>query len=342
MRHFTKAVLTMCCVVCCTRSALAQDRVQVVKNRCSIVAADFVTVIATVDAGVELRQMREQGNWIEVLLPGLNPRRSTGFIARVNVKPVRAASAPGARSDATRGATESPDIRETPPQTSAIESGSSPERRGTVTQARLTSGLRGFGNIGAGAFLARQSFDAVLGSAPIFGRLRGPWLSGGAQFQSLSGVFFEGGISFFRQNGQRVFVEGDTVFGLGIPDTLTIVPVTATVGYRFKGRSAAPYIGGGVGQYLFSETTPFDQSSERSWQHANSLHMLGGVEFHVTRGVSVAVQGQYARTPHALRGALGTALGESDLGGVQLGAKVIIGRPNRVRDQELTDTDDSP
>jgi hypothetical protein len=45
---------------------LAQGRVQVVKNRCSIVAADFVTVIATVDAGVELQQMGEQGNWIEV------------------------------------------------------------------------------------------------------------------------------------------------------------------------------------------------------------------------------------------------------------------------------------
>ena len=98
MRPFTTAVLTICCVVCCTSSALAQGRVQVVKNRCSIVAADFVTVIATVDAGVELQQMGEQGNWIEVLLPGLNPRRSTGFIARVNVKPVRAASAPGARS----------------------------------------------------------------------------------------------------------------------------------------------------------------------------------------------------------------------------------------------------
>jgi opacity protein-like surface antigen len=317
MRCFTAAVLTMCCVVCFTSGASGQDRVQVIKNRSSIVASNFVTVIATVDAGVELQQIRQQGNWIEVLLPGLNPRRSTGFIARVNVKPVG-------------------------PQPSAAEPASSTDRPRTVSQSRLTSGLRGFGNIGAGAFLARQSFDAVLGSAPIFGHLRGPWLGGGAQFQSRGGMFFEGGISFFRQTGQRVFVDGDTVFELGIPDALTIMPVTATLGYRFKGRSAAPFIGGGMGQYLFSETTPFDESSDRSWQRANSLHMLGGVEFHVARGLSVAVQGQYTRTPHALKGALGTVLGESDLGGMQFGAKVLIGRPNRVRDQELPDTDDSP
>lgn len=334
MRRFTTAVLTVCCVVCFTSGAMGQDRVQVIKNRSAIVASNFVIVIATVDAGVELQQIGQQGNWIEVLLPGLNPRRSTGFIARVNVKPVGAASPPGAPSNAPGAATESTAIRGAPPQPSATEPAS-----GAVTQSRLTSGLRGFGNIGAGAFLARQSFDAVLGNAPILGHLRGPWFGGGAQFQSPSGMFFEGGISFFRQTGQRVFVDGDTVFELGVPDTLTIMPVTATVGYRFKGRSAAPFIGGGMGQYLFSETTPFDESSDRSWQRANSLHMLGGVEFHVTRGLSVAMQGQYTRTPHALKGALGTVLGESDLGGMQFAAKVLIGRPNRARDAELPDTD---
>jgi opacity protein-like surface antigen len=154
-------------------------------------------------------------------------------------------------------------------------------------------------------------------------------------------MFFEGGISFFRQTGQRVFVDGDTVFALGIPDTLTIVPVTATVGYRFKGKSAAPFIGGGMGQYQVSESTPFDESSDRSWQRANSFHVLGGVEFHVARGLSVAAQGQYTRTPHALTGALGTVLGESDLGGLQLGAKLLIGRPNRVQAPEVPDTHDS-
>jgi len=339
MRHLTEFVLTMCCVVCFTSGAVAQGRVQVIKNRSSIVAANFVTVIATVDAGVELQEIRQQGNWIEILLPGLNPRRSTGFIARVNVKPVGAASTPGATSNAPGAAAESPAIREAPPQ-----SGTPPEspgdRPGAVTQSHLTSGLRGFGHIGAGAFLARQSFDAVLGSAPILGHLRGPWLGGGAQFQSRGGMFFEGGISFFRQTGQRVFVDGDTVFELGIPDTLTIMPVTATAGYRFKGRTAAPFIGGGMGQYLFSEATPFDESSDRSWQRANSLHMLGGVEFHVARGLSIAMQGQYTRTPHALKGALGTVLGESDLGGVQFAAKILIGRPNRVREVESPDSDD--
>src|SRR5262245_32266311 len=111
----------------------------------------------------------------------------------------------------------------------------SPPRRSV-----LGTGLRAYGNIGAASFLAKESFDAVIGSAPIAGQLRGPWFGAGAQFQSASGAFFEGGVGFFRQTGERVFVNGDTVFPLGIDDTLTIMPITATVGYRFRGRSIGP------------------------------------------------------------------------------------------------------
>jgi hypothetical protein len=186
----------------------------------------------------------------------------------------------------------------------------------------LGAGLRGFANIGAGSFLAHQSLDAVLGSSKI----RGPWFGAGAQFQSGHGPFFQGELQFFRRTGQRVFVNGDTVFDLGIPDTLTIMPITATIGYRFRGRTIGPFIGGGFGQYLFSEKTPFDESADHAWQRANSFHALGGVEFHAGRGVGVAVEARYTRVPDALKDGVATIFNEADLGGFQVGAKVIVGR----------------
>jgi len=73
-------------------------------------------------------------------------------------------------------------------------------------------------------------------------------------------MFVEGGIDMFRRTGQRVFVVGDTVFDLGVKDTLTLLPVSATIGYRFKGRTAAPFVGGGIGQYLSQEKAPFDEA----------------------------------------------------------------------------------
>src|SRR4051812_42157516 len=75
-------------------SAWAQDRVRVINRQSPILAADLVTPVRHVDAGAELIVIRQQENWIEVLLPGLNPRRDTGFIARANVGPLREAPVP--------------------------------------------------------------------------------------------------------------------------------------------------------------------------------------------------------------------------------------------------------
>jgi opacity protein-like surface antigen len=123
-----------------------------------------------------------------------------------------------------------------------------------------------------------------------------------------------------------VFVNGNQVFDLGIKDTLTILPVIGTIGYRFRGRTIGPFIGGGFGQYLFSEKTPFDDGSEHKWQKANSFHVLGGVELHATQGVGVAVQARYTRVPDALTNGVAALFNEGDLGGFQIGAKILVGR----------------
>src|SRR5262245_19159979 len=309
-------------------SAWSQERMRVIGNRSPILAHDFVTTLTYVDAGSELIVVGEQGNWVEVVLPGLNPRRDTGFIARTNIGPLRGAT--------VRRAPDAPPIAEPPPPTPppvsqqptpTPESARSSQQRAVAaaTETRISllgTGLRGFAKVGIGSFLAHQSFDAVLGSSKI----RGPWFGGGAQYQFRQGLFVEGEIAFFRQTGEHVFVNGDTIFKLGIPDTLTLLPVSATAGYRFHGRTVAPFVGGGIGQYVFSEKTPFDESAEHAWERANSYHVLGGVEFHAARGVGVAVQARYTRVPDALTGGVATVFNEDDLGGFQVAAKLLVGR----------------
>jgi opacity protein-like surface antigen len=187
------------------------------------------------------------------------------------------------------------------------------------------TGFRAFADVAVASFLARQSFDALFGSAPLPGQIRGPWVGAGAQYQSRSGLFIEGQAEFFRQRGERAFVSEATIFELGVPDTLLLLPVTGTLAYRFNGRKAAPFIGGGVGQYLTSERTPFDDSSERAWNRATSYHVVGGVEFRAGRSFGLAIQGRYTRAPNALTNGIGPAFGDSDLGGLQLGLKLLIG-----------------
>jgi hypothetical protein len=306
--------------------AWAQNRVRVINSSTPILASDRVTPLTNVDAGAELIVISEQGNWIEVLLPGLNPRRETGFIARANIGPVR--SVPAGQAPATGRPAEPPAAPQPAPRAEGQRptAPSVPRQVSTSRVALLGTGLRGFATIGAESFLAQKSIDAVLGSAPIPGHLRGPWLGGGAQFQSRRGLFVEGEVGFFRRAGERVVVTDDTVFRLGIPDTLTLVPVTASVGYRFRTRSIGPFVGAGFGQYLFSEKTPFDDADERAWNKATSGHVFGGVEFRAARGLGIAAQARYSRVPGALTGGLATIFNETDLGGFQASAKVLIGR----------------
>ena len=329
MRTCHRAIVLGFLLSLLSASAWSQERMRVL-SRTPILAHDFVTTITYIDAGAELIVVREQGNWVEVVLPGLNPRRETGFIARANVGPLR--GAPVRRAEESPPRTEpSPTTPTTPPVSqpspTAPESirPAPPQASPAITEtppSLLGTGLRGFAKIGVGSFLARQSFDAVLGVSKI----RGPWFGAGAQYQFGQGLFVEGEIAFFRKTGERVFVSGDSIFKLGVKDTLTLLPVSASVGYRFPGRTVAPFVGGGIGQYVFSERTPFDESDEHGWERANAFHVLGGVEFHAARGVGVAVQARYTRVPDALTGGVATIFNEDDLGGFQVAAKLLIGR----------------
>jgi hypothetical protein len=173
--------------------------------------------------------------------------------------------------------------------------------------------------VGYGVFHARQSFEAVLGQTG------GAWFGGGVQYQFRQGPFVQGSVERFRRTGERVFVFDGRVFPLGIPDTVTVMPLALTVGYRLNRLPAAPYVGGGVGRYYFREESPAADPSENVDQRSTSYHAVGGIEGPIGRSVAAAIELEYASVPDALEGGAAAAFDEHDLGGIQVRVRLSIG-----------------
>jgi hypothetical protein len=124
-----------------------------------------------------------------------------------------------------------------------------------------------------------------------------------------------------------VFVLDNEVFPLGIPDTITITPITVSFGYRFRRGSLVPYLGGGFGAYLLKEKSPSDAQGENIDEHHKSYHATGGLELQTIPWVALAVEAQYTRVPDALgTNGVSKVFNERDLGGFQVQLKILIGK----------------
>jgi opacity protein-like surface antigen len=181
------------------------------------------------------------------------------------------------------------------------------------------------GHVGVGFFTAAESFEAILGSRS------GVLFGGGGEARLRGGIFAGMRVSRFERSGTRVFVEEDQVFDLGIPATVTVMPVETVAGYRFGRRQerAVPYLGGGVGWHRYRERSDFATSSENVSQTFTGYHVLGGVEWRASRLIAVAGEAQWTTVPDALGqhpDSVSAAFGEKDLGGVGVRVRVVFGR----------------
>jgi opacity protein-like surface antigen len=194
-----------------------------------------------------------------------------------------------------------------------------------VPAAGQTFTIRGFGDLGATAFTAQQSFEAIVGSRSgvVFG--------GGVEAILPQHIFIDVRASRFKKTGSRVFVSDGDQFDLGIDDTVTITPVEISAGYRFMRprRTIVPYVGGGIGWHRLQETsTGADQTTEDVDETFHGYHVLGGVDFRLTRIISVAGEAQWSTVPNALGQnptGVSTAFGETDLGGTTVRVKLVVG-----------------
>jgi hypothetical protein len=202
--------------------------------------------------------------------------------------------------------------------------------------------FRGFGTFGAISFQAQDSFDAILGSHG------GPSFGGGAQVLLPLGFYAEFGVWRFTHEGERVFVgPNQEVFPLGIPLDVTITPIEITGGWRYhhcpqppRAPKAAkpivtrpcaprliPYAGGGFSSYAYRETSDSAAADEDVSSRFGGFHLLGGVDYKVTRWVSIGGEAAWSSVPNALgEGGVSAAFEEDNLGGMLVRLKVTVGR----------------
>jgi opacity protein-like surface antigen len=286
--------------------AFAQTQVRVRRDKTTIWRRDARIVAVIVSRGTLLEVTGREGEWYVVVIPpGSVEAGALGLIAASQVEIVAGGSVP----ETTR-----------PQQPSRGRPAAAAQIRGTPGAPRHTE-LFGFGHAGYGAWLAHDTFTAVTDSAgaPMFG--------GGAQVRFGSGAFIEGTVERLEKTGQRVFVSNGQVFSLGIADTVRVIPIFASVGYRHVGRKATPYVGGGVGTYLYKETSDFADPSENLDEHFTSYQVLAGVEFPSRSWVRPAVEVQFTTVPKALGDSgASAAFNEHNLGGIQVRVKILVGR----------------
>ena len=283
------------------------SHVRVVTDRTMIWQHDApVIVAATVKLGTVLDVVGREGErYVVVIPPEYGGKGELGLIAASQVEVVAGEVAPQLARP--------PQSADSPPP-----AGRAQARRQSPVSRPVE--LFGFGDIGDGSWLAHDTFNAVLGSSSA------PMLGGGVQVR-FGRLFVEGSVERFQKTGTRVFVSGGEVFNLGIADTVRIVPITATVGYRRVGPRVTPYVGGGVGTHLYRESSDFADPSENVVGHFISYHVLAGVEFASRRWLRAALEMQLTTVPNAL-GSTGAsaAFNEHNLGGVHGRLKIMVGR----------------
>jgi hypothetical protein len=200
-----------------------------------------------------------------------------------------------------------------------------PPSRPAPIPAQRPVTVRAFADAGLRTFTAAKSFEAVLGraSAPVYG--------GGVELLLPYRTFVAVHVSRFREAGERVFVANGEIFPLGIGTTISDTPIEVSAGYRFvRPRSRlVPFIGGGLDWHRYSETSEFAVAEEDVSEVFQGYHVLGGVEFRLSRWVSAAGTAQWTTVPDAL-GTNPTSVagefGESNLGGATLLARIVVGR----------------
>ena len=185
---------------------------------------------------------------------------------------------------------------------------------GTATRsfAQASVGVRGYVTYGSTWFAAKESFEAVADTSTQTG------IGGGGSVSGLwRGLFVDVGMSQQSLDGERVFLNSDSVYRLGVPLTVTLRPIDVAAGWRFFAGRLSPYVAGGVTFVSYEETASFAEAGDDVSEQKSGGLVLGGVDLAIIRWLHVGGEVRYRAVSGVLGvGGVSAALGDDQLGGI--------------------------
>lgn len=193
-------------------------------------------------------------------------------------------------------------------------------------QQRSGSGLGAaiYGGVGAVAPDASKSIEAVSGlttleSWTVGARVTGLWRN----------LFADVAVSEQAFDGERVFLHNGTVYGLGIPLSVTMRPIDAALGWRFGDRDGRfhPYVGLGASRISYKERGDFAAAGDNVTGEATGLLVMGGLDVTLWRWVAAGADLRYRKVTGVLgESGVSADYGDDQLGGAAVTFRVVIGR----------------
>lgn len=183
--------------------------------------------------------------------------------------------------------------------------------------------IRAFVDVSAVWMTASESFKAVTGSNS---RVQ---YGGGVQAVNLwKGLYAEAMAGYSSLTGSRVFVYQGTVYDLGIPVTITFLPIEAGIGWRAPvGKSLHAYAGGGVSFMNYEEESDFADADDDVSESFTGFYAAGGLEVRLAKWLHLRAEGRFSSFPDALGGGgVSADFDETDLGGAAVAVKLVLGR----------------
>jgi opacity protein-like surface antigen len=189
-----------------------------------------------------------------------------------------------------------------------------------AAQARMMP--RGYVTFGSTVYSSTESFEAITGESRKSG-IGG----GGALLGIWRGVFVDVGVAQQTLDGERVFIDGGTVFKLGTPVTIKMRPIDLAVGWRFQRGRISPYAGAGISFISYEERADFAQPGDDVSESKSGAMVLAGADVRVWRWLHAGGEFRF----RAVKGVLGDggvseAFDEDQLGGYAFAVRVSVGR----------------
>lgn len=190
------------------------------------------------------------------------------------------------------------------------------------TPARPPLTVRFFADAGVEIFDAFDSFHA------IFDRNSAASLGGGLRVVLPWGLLADVRASRLRMTGERTFLFEGQSYRLGVADTLTVIPIQASLAVRAgrPGSRAVPYVGGGVGWYRAREQAAFSEPGETARRTTPGVHVMGGADVRVWKRFGLGGEVEWSQVSGGLAGTgVATSLEDTNLGGVSVRMRVLVG-----------------